>query len=175
MGRYWSATTNNGYTFEGKFWFAIQNSDDFENVGFVRSSMEKFYYSVCCCSILTDEPENITDWCEDCYNTRDEYYEAMKENMENRAFYYNGNESIYDYEVDYDDLLERLDTAEMKNISKHLLNFNAKITDLNSIEIDYEVSSSNDNELLAKYVSIKIVKNVIDLTGCKSIKVHEYI
>lgn len=183
MGRYWSATTNNGYTCEGKFWFAVQNSDDFINVGFIPSSTQRYYYNLCRCCIYENDPETITDWCENCYNTREEFYQEMEEEEEHEPFYLDYSESIYNYEVNYDDLLERLDTPIMKNISKYLLEFNSKMTDSYSIQYDYSIVGEEDTihkktlsdeeeELLATYVLIKIVKSIIDLTGCESIKVY---
>ena len=79
MGRYWNAQTDNGYTFSGKFWFGVQSSDDFINIGFYESSTQSYSYLGCYCNLYTDDPLSEPDWCQNCNNSREEYYQSIEE------------------------------------------------------------------------------------------------
>jgi hypothetical protein len=71
MGRYYYGDI------VGKFWFAIQSSDDPENV-YCENFGNEMRYKVCCCqSVNNTHDEN--DYCSDCFSSKKEHWGAIVE------------------------------------------------------------------------------------------------
>jgi len=107
MGRFYNGDI------EGKFWFAVQDSNDIENLVTVVSNV---YYSwkSCNCSAEIDEK-----YCRQCYQNIDEHIEAAieEEEYEDECLYY--EECCQGYSLDKCTHYEEL-VKNMENLKKEI-------------------------------------------------------
>jgi hypothetical protein len=68
MGRYYNGNIN------GKFWFGVQCSFPMEKFG--ATDKEHYEYYCCCCH---REDDDEADYCQSCYESKEEHLEAMLE------------------------------------------------------------------------------------------------
>jgi hypothetical protein len=90
MGRYYSGSIS------GKFWFAIQDSDDASNFGVEHKYL--YYYHVCGCEYQESNP-NL--YCTSCYPSYEEHMKDIIENdiedHHNQMWYKSENEIYYEF------------------------------------------------------------------------------
>jgi hypothetical protein len=90
MGRYYTGSIS------GKFWFAIQDSDDASNFGVEYKYL--YYYHVCGCEY---EESNPNLYCSSCYVSYDEHMKDMIENdiedHDNQTWHKSENEIYYEF------------------------------------------------------------------------------
>ena len=61
---------------EGKYWFGVQPTDCMTEYGAFNDGYEMCYGY---CSCYVEREDNGTDFCSDCFETRDEHLEAINE------------------------------------------------------------------------------------------------
>jgi hypothetical protein len=132
MGRYYSGQIS------GKFWFAIQNSDDASNFG-VQYKEEINYY-VCYCPY-----ENKENYCIDCFSSREEHMEAIKDEFDeyyDETWNMDFNQISYQFtENDIDKVKECIKNIELK-VGKYMDSYVIN-DDEDTNEITYDISNDN--------------------------------
>jgi hypothetical protein len=130
MGRYYRGQIC------GKFWFAIQSSDDASNFGVPYK--EEICYNVCNCHY-----DGLNNYCINCYSSFEEHLEDVKEEY--------GEEYDKTWNEDYNEIsyhFSENDIEKVKNIISKLEEIvgqymdSYKIIDEND-EITYYISTNN--------------------------------
>lgn len=200
MGRYWSITTESGITCEGKFWFGCQSSDDFENIGFIETDVRDCYYNCGnhCPFTLTEDSriEDSNDWCSNCFDSREEHLEYLKENDESNSACgrggFTGAQPQYMYEecdnfTNYilpkseynliDEWIDNFEDFQEEGFDEHIVNFKSILVkdelkyDFDCVGLDNYESCYGEAKLSARYLLALIVRELIKL-DCGEIKVN---
>tara|TARA_B110000967_G_C18797085_1_gene516363 strand:- start:520 stop:1092 length:573 start_codon:yes stop_codon:yes gene_type:complete len=108
MGRYYHGAI------EGKFWFGIQDSDDISNLVTITPEMSYMWKACLCCANIEDD-----DYCNDCYESKEEHEEAVIEadgENEDNCLYIEEQTIIYylDRDLHYKELKENMDILRLK-------------------------------------------------------------
>jgi hypothetical protein len=111
MGRFYNGNIN------GKFWFGVQSSDDISNLININYK-EVFQWFGCNCT-LEDEDEFQNEYCNICYNSKDEFMaDAIYEMTETDVKPYYTVEQIT-YDITADEHLQQLE-ASLSNLEKKI-------------------------------------------------------
>jgi len=182
MGRYYyircADKDGNNVEFDGKFWFGIQGSDDFEVIGFTRCEGQEMTWNGCGCNFRSDDmPE---DYCEDCYGSYEEHKEAIKEEYgEEIDMYYESNMVGYyaNHEYLYDKVCNMIKKYKNDGFDKffkkqRIVAIEYGDSENKTIEAWCETQDTSNEilEKVARYELCKIIKFIFDL-GCDRIYV----
>ncbi len=101
MGRFYSGDI------EGKFWFAVQDSNDIENLVNITPNIE-YAWKACNCFAEIDDD----DYCSCCYDTKEDHInDAIEQGeYEEKCLYYEDGSIGYslDKETHYEELLDNM-------------------------------------------------------------------
>ena len=154
MGRYYYGTIS------GKFWFAIQSSDDasnFKDTNFITPE-EYYCYYHCGCEVTNMNNE----YCHSCYSNYEDHYECLDECdiscIDDKLLAHRSNHIKYEFdstELDFiNSVLEKLENEIGKDNIEHL---KLSIKDEDG-EFEYDldndiinVLSDSTNELIARW------------------------
>ncbi len=124
MGRFYNGNIN------GKFWFGVQSSDDISNLININYK-EVFQWFGCNCT-LEDESEFQNEYCNICYNSKDEFMaDAIYEMSESDVKPYYIVEQIT-YDITADEHLQQLEESLLKlekKIHKSIIDAFKEITE----------------------------------------------
>jgi hypothetical protein len=124
MGRFYNGNIN------GKFWFGVQSSDDISNL-INLNYKEVFQWFGCNCT-LQDEAEFQNEYCDICYNSKDEFMaDAIYEMSESDVKPYYIVEQIT-YDITADEHLQQLEASLSKleqKIHKSIIDAFKEITE----------------------------------------------
>jgi hypothetical protein len=124
MGRFYNGNIN------GKFWFGVQSSDDISNLININYK-EVFQWFGCNCT-LQDEDEFQNEYCDICYNSKDEFMaDAIYEMSESDVKPYYTVEQIT-YDITADEHLQQLEASLLKleqKIHKSIIDAFKEITE----------------------------------------------
>lgn len=124
MGRFYNGNIN------GKFWFGVQSSDDISNL-INLNYKEVFQWFGCNCT-LQDEDEFQNEYCDICYNSKDEFMaDAIYEMSESDVKPYYTVEQIT-YDITADEHLQQLEASLLKlekKIHKSIIDAFKEITE----------------------------------------------
>jgi hypothetical protein len=171
MGRYYNGTIS------GKFWFAIQSSNDatnFKNKDFIEPDEYYSYYSCGC------EVEDINKlYCNNCFSTYDDHINSLDDYdvkcVDNKLIAYMSNHIKYIFEADelefVQSVLKKLEEEIGKdNISKLHLDISSEEgdfeydIDMNEIE-DNKEDTKDINELIARWCLGKQIEAALTEVG----------
>jgi hypothetical protein len=147
MGRYYSGNIN------GKFWFGIQPSNCM--VAYGAGQHENYYYISCGCS--AEEEDEGTDFCRDCYQTREEHLEDVKEEGEDGSVT-TGCEESYTYTISKEAFEEHgrpFINEHATLFTKHVKNF--KIDDEYNYDFDW-IEEPKGQRVLADVCMLKLIE-----------------
>lgn len=118
MGRYYWGNI------EGKFWVAVQSSNDVENLINIKPHSCSLAWRGCGCIVNMDEKKN--DYCKNCYESREVFLDEMGEDFDGDP-YDELPELAYDITEDkLEDLCETMTTLE-KEIDPRIVSEYKKI------------------------------------------------
>jgi hypothetical protein len=174
MGRYYYIRTSNddgNINYDGKFWFGVQSSNDFENIGFTKSEDQELVWKFCGCCFRSGDM--MEDYCENCFDTREEHEKSVEENGETcDCLYIESNTVAYETTRDimYDKICEMIKTYKNENLDElYVKDKILCIEDENGNDLTIEVTTETkdtSNEVLekmARYNLCKIIKYIFDL------------
>ena len=180
MGRYWTLratrdTNNNDYKHvlcKGKFWVAVQSSDDFEKLGFVKSDIQELYWKGCNCSFQSDDD---IDYCANCYDCQEDHEKAAEEDGEDtERLYFESNMVRYEgdkskaYHVACG-MIKGFESAKLHTWFDEYNVFSEEGKDeivvdaVGTWETKVEELSDGQLELMARYDLCRIVKYIFEL------------
>lgn len=173
MGRYYYIRTSNddgNINYDGKFWFGIQSSSDFENIGFTKSDEQELTWKSCGCGFYSKDHEG---YCEMCFDSREEHEKAVEEEGETCDCLYAESDTVsYETSRDimYDKVCEMIKTYKNENLDElYVKDKILCIEDENDNDLTIEVvcetkDTSNENLIkMARYNLCKIIKYIFDL------------
>jgi hypothetical protein len=171
---------------EGKFWVAIQSSDDVENL--VSVEPYNFYsWKVCDCRAEIDD----YDYCTDCYESIDDHIEqAIEEDeYEDKCLYYEEGYNGYsiDKDIHYNELMDSMtrlksnlpnkiieefdkieQTDQILNAFSGVFNDSLKVLDI--ITFNNEDEKVSQLRLLARYTLGYQIEYCLRTTGSCNIQ-----
>jgi hypothetical protein len=119
MGRFYDGDI------QGKFWVAVQESSDVENLVTINP-IQDYSWKVCHCSVDTDSEK----YCRDCYDCIREHIEAATDEgeYEDECLYYEDSSQGYilDKETHYEELVKNMELLK-KEIPEKIINEFEKI------------------------------------------------
>lgn len=181
MGRYWYLTANNEegrISCDGKFWFAVQDSTDFEKLGFVKSEGQEMCWKGCrCCFKSDDRPNN---YCDRCYDSYEEHLKTVQveedDDVSDGGDLWESNDSLVTYEATKQDIYHIIQGMikgyEAANVDKWFDKYSITHTCDSSGDTEVECDASwasktslirDQLEIMARYDLCMICKYVFDL------------
>ena len=162
MGRFYHGSI------EGKFWFCVQSSNDISNLVTINHEMSHSWKACHCCVAIDINNNNEDNYCNDCYESKEEHEESVIEedgDNEDNCLYYEEQTITYHLDKDshYDELKKNMDILKSKIDPKIIDEFdkieqNDKILDAftgvfdNSLRHLNDSYANNDYEaLVARY------------------------
>jgi len=152
MGRYYTGQIS------GKFWFAIQDSDDPSHFGVEPDNI--YYFHSCSCYISHEELKpNI--YCKSCFSSYEEHIEAMKEDeIEGTETWFKsmGDVNYNFHESDLEKVNRKIIQLE-KFVGMHMDSF--KIHDeSDEIQYSYDLPKDAPEEILSLIARLCIGKQI---------------
>ena len=124
----------------GKFWFAIQSSDDASSFGVEHEDVYVFH--VCGCQAFQYDAHRADHlFCEDCYSSYEEHIQDMNANEVEVTTTWHVSESEIKYSFDVDSDLETVEQTvqTLEGIVGHYMDSYTILDEGNEIEYRYEV------------------------------------
>lgn len=181
MGRYYyirASNDNGNISYEDKFWFGVQNSNDFENLGFVKAENQEMVWEGCGCTFYSLDKEE--EYCTECYGSYEEHKEAAEKDGEVveclcyescKVNYEANKEEVYDKICD---MIKDFEKRGFRDCFEKFKLIAIEEEDSEDINVDcmwkIKENTNKNREFVARYALCKIVKYIFDL-GAENISV----
>jgi hypothetical protein len=175
MGRYYFGTIS------GKFWFAIQSSDDpsyFKNDVSFSGPLKCFEYASCCCFV--EDMKN--NYCKECFSSYEEHFEQLDDDdklnypSDCALVYENNYIKYYFYEYELNFIINKLNiinkemTIDINKLGFNLIKDEKDCIEYNIDNDEYLESITDEDQLnlIARWcLGKQIEKSILDKGYCE--------